>query len=128
VIPMQETGPITKLPLVPIVLVAVTIAGAGVALAAGRPVWAAALGAGLVIVYWVLDMLALRRANEGTFAQAMAVAFGGMALRLAVVLGALIAVGVFARPAFVTAAVAFLVTFTVYMFLRLSAFAAVTAK
>jgi hypothetical protein len=114
--------------LAPFVLVAATVASACVALAAGRPVWAAAFGAGLVLVYWALDMLALRRANEGTFAHALGVALSGMALRLAVVLGALIAVGVIARPAFATAAVAFLVTFTVYTFLRFSAFAAVAAK
>jgi hypothetical protein len=106
----------------------VTIAGAGVALAAGRPVWAAVLGAGLVIVYWALDMLALRRANEGTFAHALGVALGGMALRLAVVLGALVVVGVLERPAFATAAVAFLASFTVYTFLRLFAFSAVATK
>lgn len=112
----------------PFVLVAVTIAAAGVALVAGRPVWAAAFGAGLVLAYWALDMFALRRANEGTFAHALGVALGGMALRLAVVLGALVGVGMLARPAFATAAVAFLIAFTVYTVLRFSAFAAVTAK
>lgn len=102
----------------------VTIAGlaalAAVAAAAlDRPVWAALAGAGLVAVYWGLEELAWRRGVRGDFADAIAVALGGMVLRLAAVLGALIAIALVARPAFTTAALSFLFGFTVYLAVRL---------
>ncbi len=100
--------------------VCVVIAAAAILTAAlGRPVWAACLGAGLVLVYWGLEVLAWRRAERTSFNGAVAVALGGAALRLVAVLGALVAVGLLARPAFATAALSFLAAFTVYAALRL---------
>jgi hypothetical protein len=95
------------------------VAASLVAVAFGRPVWAACLGAGLVLVYWALEALSWRRAAHASFNGAIAVALGGSALRLAAVLGALIAVGLLARDAFATAALSFLAAFTVYAGLRL---------
>lgn len=103
----------------------VVIAATSIVTAAlGRPVWAACLGGGLVLVYWALEALAWRRAERASFNGAIAVALAGAALRLAVVLGVLVAVGLLARPAFATAALSFLAAFTVYMALRLMTYPA----
>jgi hypothetical protein len=101
-----------------------TAAAAAVAGVSGRPVWAAALGAGLVLGYWLLEALARRRGElSASFNAAVGIALGGMVLRMFVVLGVLVLVGVLARPAFGTAAVAFLLSFSVYGALRLLTFA-----
>ena len=105
--------------VVPLLLSATTVASAVVAGLLGRPVWAAALGAGLCLGYWALEALAWRRAAAVPFGAALGVALGGMVLRVALVLGVLILVGVFARPDFATAALAFLASFTVYVGVRL---------
>lgn len=93
------------------------IAGAAVAAATGRPVWAAVLGAGLALLYWALEALTWRRARERRDL-ALGLAVGGMTLRLAVVMVVLVLVGVLARPAFATVAIAFLAGFTVYLGVR----------
>jgi hypothetical protein len=71
---------------------------------------------------WALEYLAWRRARVATFNSAVAVALGGMVLRLAAVLGVLIVVGILERDAFATAALSFLAAFTVYTGLRLFLF------
>ena len=85
----------------------------------GRPMWAAALGAGICLGYWALEALAWRRGAAVPFGAALGVALGGMVLRFALVLGVLILVGVFARPDFATAALAFIASFSVYVGVRL---------
>jgi hypothetical protein len=87
----------------------------------GRSVWAAALGATLVVVYWLLELLTARLGARGSFANALAVGLGGMMIRFAVVLGVLVAVGLLARPAFPEAALSFLIVYSVYQVLRLIA-------
>jgi hypothetical protein len=104
-------------------LVVATVVCVVVAALAGRPVWAAALGAGLVLAYWAIEALTWRRARERRDL-ALGLAVGGMAVRLAVVLAVLIVVGVLARPAFATAALAFLASFTIYLGLRPLTYAA----
>lgn len=113
--------------LPPILLGLVVAASAVVAAAVGQPVWAAAVGAGLVFAYWALEALAWRAAGRGSFNHAVAAAVGGAALRMACVLVCLVLVGVFARPAFATAALAFLAGFTVYLGLRVYAFSGAPA-
>jgi hypothetical protein len=83
----------------------------------GQPVWAAAAGAGLGLVYWALEALTWRRAR-GRQDLALGLALGGMGVRIAVVLVVLVAIGVLDRPAFATAALSFLVAFTVYIVVR----------
>jgi hypothetical protein len=95
----------------------VIIASAAVAAATGRPVWAAVLGAGLALLYWALEALTWRRARERRDL-ALGLAVGGMTLRIAVVMVVLVLVGVLARPAFATVAIAFLAGFTVYLGVR----------
>jgi hypothetical protein len=105
--------------LTAILLAALAALAVGVALALGRPAWAAAVGIALVAVYWALEELAWRRGVRGDFADAVAVALGGMVLRISAVLGGLTLVALLARPAFATAAVSFLAGFTVYLAFRL---------
>ena len=107
----------------PLTLGGVAVAATLVAAATGHPAWAAALGAGLALLFWGLEYLGWRRVREADFNGAVAVALGGMVLRLAVVLGVLVLVGVLARTAFATAAISFLAGFTVYLGLRLFLFA-----
>ena len=84
---------ITRQLAVAALLAALVAVSAVVAALIGRPAWAAALGAALVLVYWALELLAARRARGATPAGSVAVALGGMIARFAVVLGALIVVG-----------------------------------
>jgi uncharacterized membrane protein len=98
-----------------------------VAVLLGRQAWAAALGAALVVAYWLLELLTARLGSRGSFANAVAVGLGGMVARLAVVLGALAAIGLLAKPAFPEAALSFLVTYSIYQVLRLVAHPALSA-
>lgn len=109
--------PIPRQAIAPLVLVATSVVCIVVAVLAGRPVWAAALGAGLVLAYWAMEAFTWSRARERR-GLALGLAVGGMALRLAVALGVLVLVGVFARAAFATTALAFLACFTVYLGVR----------
>jgi hypothetical protein len=99
-------------------LVATVVAAALVAALLDRPVWAAALGAGLALAYWALE-LAVWRVTRGRPGLALGPAIGGMIIRLGFVVVVLVAVGLLARPAFATAALSFLAAFSVYMVVRL---------
>ena len=101
---------------------AATAVCVAVAVLAGRPVWAADLGAGLVLAYWAMEALTWRRARERRDL-ALGLAVGGMAVRLAVALAVLVLVGVVARAAFATTALAFLACFTVYLGVRVFTYA-----
>jgi hypothetical protein len=89
----------------------------------GQPVWAAAAGAGLALVYWALEVVAWRSAARGTFNHAVATTVAGAAVRMALAIVCLVLVGVFARTAFPAAALSFLTAFTVYMTVRIFTFA-----
>ena len=102
------------------VLGAAAGAAALVAAACGRPAWAAALGGGLAVACWAVELLTWRQCSaRGSFSGAVAVAAAGAGVRVALVLATLTALGLFARPAFATAALAFLAGFTVHSLLRL---------
>ena len=83
----------------------------------GQPVWAAAAGAGLGLAYWALEALTWRRARDRQDL-ALGLALGGMGVRIAVVLIGLVVIGVLDKPAFPTAALSFLVAFTLYILVR----------
>ncbi len=83
----------------------------------GQPVWAALAGSGLALVYWALEVLTWRRARDRQDL-ALGVALSGMGLRLVVVVACLFIIGVVDRPAFPTAALSFLVAFTLYIVVR----------
>ncbi len=112
-------GSIPRQALIPVLIAGLAVLAAVVAAAVGRPVWAAVAGIALVGVYWALDELAWRRGVRGEFADAIAVALGGMVLRIAAVVGGLVVVALLARPALSTAALSFLFGFTVYFAVRL---------
>ena len=114
--------PIHRQVIVPLALVAASVVCVVVAGLLGRPVWAAALGAGLALAYWAIEAVTWRRARARRDL-ALGLAVGGMAVRLAVALAVLVLVGVFARAAFATTALAFLGCFTVYLGLRVFTFA-----
>lgn len=113
----RRRGLIRKQAVAPLTLVAATVVCIVVAVIADRPVWAAALGAGLVLAYWAMEAYTWRRAR-GRRDLALGLAVGGMAVRFAVALSVLVLVGVLARPAFATTALAFLACFTVYLGVR----------
>ena len=126
---MSERGvdrPIRANVLIPAVLGAVTVAAVVVAAFLDKPLWAALAGGFLMLAYWGLEALTWRRARERE-ALALGLAVGGMGVRLAVVLGVLVLVGVLARPAFATAALSFMAGFTVYIGLRPLTYAAAPA-
>lgn len=108
-------------------LLAMTAACGVAAALLGRHVWAAALGGALVVVYWLIERTAARLGARGSFGNALAVGLGGMVARLAVVLGALAAVGLLAKPAFPETALSFLLVYSVYQVLRLVAHPALAA-
>lgn len=84
----------------------------------GRPAWAAALGAGLVLAYWALDAAVSKRASAQK-GLALGTAIGGMVLRLGLVLAALVVVAEVARASFATTIIAFVAAFTLYAAVRL---------
>lgn len=112
-------GSIPRQAVIPTLIGGLAAVAAVAAAALGRPVWAALVGAALLAGYWGLEELAWRRGVRGDFADAVAVALGGMVLRIAAVLGGLVVVALLARPAFATAALSFLFCFTVYLAVRL---------
>lgn len=83
----------------------------------GQPAWAALAGAGIALVYWGLEALTWRRARDRQDL-ALGVALSGMGIRIAVVLVGLVSIGVLDRPSFPTAALSFLVAFTLYILVR----------
>ena len=111
-------GLIPRQAIAPLALAVTAVACVAAAYVAGRPLWAAALGGGLILVYWAIEALTWRRARERRDL-ALGLAVGSMAVRLGVALAVLVVVGVLARPAFATTALSFLACFTVYLGVRM---------
>lgn len=105
--------------IITLVLVGCIPLAAVVALLVGAAWWAAAYGAGLVLVYWGLDRLFTALGQSGSMQRAVLLSVGGVAVRLVVVGAALAAFGLLARPEFATAAIAFLAVFTGLLSLRI---------
>ena len=112
-----RAGLIPRQAVAPVVILALVAACAVAAGLLGRPVWAALVGAGLVLLYWGIEALTWRRARDRRDL-ALGLAVGGMFVRLAVAMIVLVVIGIVDRPAFATAALAFVATFTVYMMVR----------
>jgi hypothetical protein len=102
-----------------LVLIGLVVLAAVVAVLLGKSVWATSLGAALVVVYWLLELLFIRRARQASSGGAVAVTLAGMLVRFVIVLGSLVALGVWRRPVFLDAVVGFLGAYTVYMMVRL---------
>jgi hypothetical protein len=100
-------------------LLALSAGCAIVALVMSRNAVTALIGGLLVVVYWLIELVAARAGRDGSFARAMAVGVGGMAVRLGVVLAGLIVIGLVDRSGFIEAALSFVVVYTVYLGERL---------
>jgi len=123
----DKGGSIRRETVLLLALLAMTAVCGVVAALLERQAWAAALGAALVVVYWLLELLAARLGARGSFANALAVGLGGMVARMVVVLGALAAIRFLAKPAFPEAALSFLLAYSAYQVLRLFAHPALSA-
>jgi hypothetical protein len=102
-----------------VVLVVLVVASAVGAALAGQAAWAAACGSALVLAMWSVEVAVARLGRSGTFGHAVALGLAGMALRVGLAIAVLVVIGIAARPAFPEAALAFVVTYTVYIFARL---------
>ncbi len=100
-------------------LLALSAACAVVALVAGRNAATALAGALLVVAYWAVERLAARVGRDGPFGRAIAVGLGGMVVRLALVVGGLVVIGLIDRAGFVEAAFSFVAVYTIYLGARL---------
>lgn len=110
----------------PLLLVATTGVCVVVAALLERPLWPAALGAGLVVGYWALEALAYSRYRRREFNGAMLVAVGGAVVRMVFALLCLVVIGLLARDVFAEVIFAFLAAFTVYLGARMYAFSGET--
>ena len=108
--------------IAPLVLSVMVIVSAGVAALLDRPVWAAVVGAILCLVYWAFEATTMHIGSRVPAAAALGVALGGMVLRLAFVLGALVTVAMLWRPEFATTVLAFVASFTIYLGVRMITF------
>ena len=100
-------------------LLALSAASAIVAAILGRDVVTALVGALLVVVYWLLEALTARLAEQGSIQRAMMIGAIGTITRLAVVIGGLVIVALLDRPGLIDAIVSFVVVYTVYLAVRL---------
>jgi hypothetical protein len=100
-------------------LLALSAGCAVVALVAGRNAATALAGALLVVAYWLVERLAVRVGRDGPFGRAIAVGLGAMVIRLALVVGGLVVIGLIDRPGFVEAAFSFVAVYTIYLGARL---------
>jgi hypothetical protein len=100
-------------------LLALSAACAAIALVAGRNAATALAGALLVVAYWLVERLAARVGRDGPFGRAIAVGLGGMVVRLAIVVGGLVVIGLIDRAGFVEAAFSFVAVYTIYLGARL---------
>jgi len=105
----------------PLLLVGLTVVCAVVAAVMGRPVWAAVVGSGLVILYWAIEVTLRRRASAQQ-GLALGTAIGGVVVRVGAVVGLLLIVALAAPASFATTVTCFVVMFTVYTTLRLFAY------
>jgi hypothetical protein len=100
--------------VVPIVLAAAVPLAVVVALAFGHSPVMAAVGAALVIVYWLLQRWFTKIGMRGSVIQSAAVAVGGVAVRMMLVIIVLVAIALTDRTGFLTAAITFLSVFALY--------------
>jgi hypothetical protein len=116
----ERGGTINRDALIPTSLGVVAGLAGLLAALVGQSVWAAILGAAVVLPYWLLERATAAVGRDGPFVRAMAIGLAGMVLRIALVMAVLVTVGVVARGAFLETMLAFVVAFTVYQGLRLA--------
>lgn len=106
----------------PVVLSAMIVVCAVAAHFLNRPVWGAVIGAAIALLYWALEAVIMRIGAKVPANTAVAVAAVGSVVRLAVIFSLLVAVALLWRPVFATALTAFVVSFSVYLGLRIISF------
>lgn len=99
----------------------IVVCGVGAALL-DRPVWAAVLGGALGLAYWALEAVTMRIGARVPANTAVAVAVAGSAIRLAIIISALVVVALLWRPEFPTTLFAFVASFSVYLGVRVATF------
>ncbi len=104
---------------VPVLLLILAALAAVVAALAGRHALAAFVGALLVVIYCVVELLCARIGSTGTFGRAMVVGAVGTVVRLVLAIGGLTIVALVDRPGLLDAIIAFVAVYTVYLGVRL---------
>jgi len=104
---------------VPALLLALAAGAAVVAALVGRDALAAFVGASLVVVYCVVELLCAWIGSTGSFRRAMVVGAVGTVVRLVLAVGGLTIVALTDRAGLLDAIIAFVVVYTVYLGLRL---------
>ncbi|MEZ5124686.1 MAG: hypothetical protein R2826_00360 [Thermoleophilia bacterium] len=120
---MQTGRALIRTPLIaPIVLCAMVPVCAVVASLLGHSAWAAAAGAALVLLYWALDVVAMRIGARVKPTIAVAVGVAGSVVRLSVVVAVLVVIAFAWREALATSILAFVASLTVYLGVRVATF------
>jgi len=104
---------------VPVLLLVLAALAAVVAALAGRHAVAAFVGALLVAVYCVVELLCARIGSTGSFRRAMVVGAVGTVVRLVLAVGGLTIIALVDRPGLLDAIVAFVVVYTAYLGVRI---------
>jgi hypothetical protein len=104
---------------IPVLLLALAAVAAVAAGLAGRDALAAFVGALLVVIYCVVELLCAWIGGTGSFRRAMVVGAVGTVVRLVLAVGGLTIVALVDRPGLLDAIVAFVVVYTVYLGVRL---------
>jgi hypothetical protein len=117
----MSVNPLDLLRREPVLALLLALSGgcALVALLAGASAATALAGGLLVVVYWLIELLAARVGSAGSFGRSIAVGLGGMAVRLGVVVGGLVVIGLVDRSGFLAAVLSFVVVYTIYLGARL---------
>lgn len=104
---------------VPVLLLVLAVVAAVVAALAGRDALAAFVGALLVVIYCIVELLCAWIGSTGSFRRAMVVGMIGTVVRLALAVGGLTIVALVDRAGLLDAIIAFVAVYTVYLGVRL---------
>jgi hypothetical protein len=100
---------------IPLALTVSIPLSAAVAAVAGGSAPMAAAGAGLALLFWLLDEAAVALGRRGDVRQAVAAGVGGVVVRYVVVGGLLVVAGLLDRGGFLSCVLTFMALFTVLL-------------
>jgi hypothetical protein len=104
---------------IPLALTVSIPLAAAVAFAAGGSAPMAAVGAGLALLFWLLDEAASAVGRRGSARQAVAAGVGGVVIRYIVVGGLLVAAGLLDRGGFISCVLTFTALFTALLAVKI---------
>jgi len=113
---------------IPLALIVCIPLSAAVAVAAGGSAPMAAAGAGLALLFWLLDEAAIALGRRGGAHQAVAASVGGVVVRYIVIGGLLVAAGLLDRGGFLSCVLTFMALFTVLLATRIGRGAAAATR